>query len=273
MPPPNKRVTFEPSLIFVETPSSLPILDSPSDQDIEMITGVTEPSAKNESNSNLNGVTLQPTIIIYPTVPPETVIIPILCSIIIFPIVAASAICLLRYYNQRARAKDRFRAGFQQGASAMFAMGGRIGATGNVGNTTKPEDRPPGVGLLDTGPQFQYMPELELDTVFEAGQSQDDVSSDNPTSSQPPSDEQPEAVIEDAANPVSKNSEKINSESTKSTENVPTIPPLLPPPPLSGPSLVPPSLAQAKKAMKPLLNVKNSSVIQDNNKDISVEVI
>ena len=32
MPPPNKRVTFEPSLIFVETPSSLPILDSPSDQ-------------------------------------------------------------------------------------------------------------------------------------------------------------------------------------------------------------------------------------------------
>ena len=32
MPPPDKRVTFEPSLIFVETPSSLPILDSPSDQ-------------------------------------------------------------------------------------------------------------------------------------------------------------------------------------------------------------------------------------------------
>ena len=43
------------------------------------------------------------------SVPPQTVIIPILCSIIIFPIVAASAICLLRYYNQRARAKDRFR--------------------------------------------------------------------------------------------------------------------------------------------------------------------
>ena len=42
-------------------------------------------------------------------VPPETVIVPILCSIIIFPVVAASAICLLRYYNQRARAKDRFR--------------------------------------------------------------------------------------------------------------------------------------------------------------------
>ena len=28
----NKRITFEPSLIFVETPSSLPILDSASDQ-------------------------------------------------------------------------------------------------------------------------------------------------------------------------------------------------------------------------------------------------
>lgn len=55
------------------------------------------------------------------------------------------------------------------------------------------------------------------------------------------------------------------------TENVPTIPPLLPPPPLSGPCLVPPSLAEAKKAMKPL-NEKNSN-IEDNNKDISVEVI
>lgn len=122
MPPPNKRITFEPSLIFVETPSSLPILDSASDQvqPPDMIAGVAGPTAKNESSSNLNDVTTQPTIIIYPTVPPE----------------------------------------------------------------------------------------LELDTVFENGQSQEEESSENPTSSQPPSDEQPEAVIEDIANPVSKNHEK-----------------------------------------------------------------
>jgi len=263
MPPPNKRVTFEPSLIFVETPSSLPILDSPSDQvqppDIEMITGVTEPSAKNESNSNLNGVTLQPTIIIYPTVPPETVIIPILCSIIVFPIVAASAICLLRYYNQRARAKDRFRAGFQQGASAMFAMGGRIGATANVGNTTKP-DLPQPTGLLDTGPQFQCMPELELDTVFEGGQSEEDLSSENPTSSQPPtSDHEPENIV---VEPTQKN-----------TTIVPTISPQhSSPPTLLGPCLVPPSLAQAKKAMKPLKDSAHPST-EDINKELSVEAI
>ena len=41
--------------------------------------------------------------------------------------------------------------------------------------------------MLDVGPQFMCMPELELDTVWK---SEDDMSSENPTSSQPPSDEQ-----------------------------------------------------------------------------------
>ena len=40
--------------------------------------------------------------------------------------------------------------------------------------------------MLDVGPQFMCMPELELDTVWK---SEDDMSSENPTSSQPPSDE------------------------------------------------------------------------------------
>ncbi len=43
------------------------------------------------------------------SVQPETVIIPIVCSIIIFPIVVLATICLLKHYNERARAKDRFR--------------------------------------------------------------------------------------------------------------------------------------------------------------------
>lgn len=273
MPPPRK-VTPDPSPTLMETPSSLPILDSSQDvvqpRPPDMITGVTGGSAKNESSSSLDDVTTQPTIIIYPTVPPETVIVPILCSIIIFPIVAASAICLLRYYNQRARAKDRFRAGFQQQMGTMFAMGGKIGATEIAGDTTKPEDRPPlsGRGLLDVGPQFMCMPELELDTVWK---SEDDMSSENPTSSQPPSDEQQETKginsdknLENSENPV-KNPETIK---TNSVEIVPTIPP---PPTSLGPCLVPPSLAQAKKAMKPLSDEKTCKT--EENKDISVEVI
>ena len=43
------------------------------------------------------------------SVDPETVIVPILCSIVVFPIVVAALICLLRHYNRRARAKDKFR--------------------------------------------------------------------------------------------------------------------------------------------------------------------
>ena len=43
------------------------------------------------------------------SVQPETVIIPIVCSIIIFPIVVLATICFLKHYNERARAKDRFR--------------------------------------------------------------------------------------------------------------------------------------------------------------------
>ena len=44
------------------------------------------------------------------------------------------------------------------------------------------------------------MPELELDTVFEGGQSEEDLSSENPTSSQPPtSDHEPEDIVVEPA--------------------------------------------------------------------------
>ena len=42
-------------------------------------------------------------------VAPETVIIPIICSIVVFPVLAAGIICFLRHYNRRQRAKDKFR--------------------------------------------------------------------------------------------------------------------------------------------------------------------
>ena len=54
------------------------------------------------------------------SVQPETVIIPIVCSIIIFPIVVLATICLLRHYNERARAKDRFRS--DVGCSILFLV-------------------------------------------------------------------------------------------------------------------------------------------------------
>ena len=47
--------------------------------------------------------------LLFASVDPETVIIPILCSIFIFPVVASTVILLLRYYNRRARAKEKFR--------------------------------------------------------------------------------------------------------------------------------------------------------------------
>ena len=34
---------------------------------------------------------------------------PILISIVVFPLIAVATICLLRHYNRRARAKDKFR--------------------------------------------------------------------------------------------------------------------------------------------------------------------
>ena len=65
MPP--QKVTSNPTLMLIETPSSLPILDSSSDQENpDMITGVGP--AKNESSSaGLEDVTTQPVIVIYPT--------------------------------------------------------------------------------------------------------------------------------------------------------------------------------------------------------------
>lgn len=165
----RERGLYSSSSDSEDTPSSLPILEQMTRVN-NNFTSVSNGNTAADAQAvwqqqdqmmvvNSTFTTARPTIIIYPTVPPQTVIIPIICSIIIFPIVAASAICLLRYYNQRARAKDRFRAGFQQGASAMFAMG-RIGATSNVGKK-KPEPVKAPIN------RFQCMPELELDTVFE----------------------------------------------------------------------------------------------------------
>ncbi|KAF0306947.1 hypothetical protein FJT64_021639 [Amphibalanus amphitrite] len=48
-----------------------------------------------------------PTIIVYPTVSPETVIIPIISSIVVFPAAAFTVICCLRYRAKRARRRAK----------------------------------------------------------------------------------------------------------------------------------------------------------------------
>uniref|UniRef100_A0A8W7PV79 Uncharacterized protein n=1 Tax=Anopheles coluzzii TaxID=1518534 RepID=A0A8W7PV79_ANOCL len=56
-----------------------------------------------------NENTKRPTIVIYPTVSPETVIIPIVSCIIGFPILALLVICCLRRRAKLARDRDRRR--------------------------------------------------------------------------------------------------------------------------------------------------------------------
>jgi len=127
-----------------------------SGQTVDLIRRVTAPATR-------------ATIIIYPTIPPEVVIIPIICSIVIFPLVVVTSICLLRYYNQRARAKERFRTGFQKTAQAMMnQMGGQVDTLGQNRKSTK-KKRYEGTGLLSLDPTLPSsvgfnlgMPELEL---------------------------------------------------------------------------------------------------------------
>ncbi|CAB4067633.1 unnamed protein product [Lepeophtheirus salmonis] len=115
---------------------------------------------KNDEETSFHLVQLastsRPVIIIYPTIAPETVIIPIVVSIIVFPIFVVSAIFLLRYYNQRARAKDKFRSGMQSGAAAIFSLS-KISATNKPSSNRRNQYRD----------GFLGMPELGLGTLME----------------------------------------------------------------------------------------------------------
>lgn len=53
----------------------------------------------------------RPTIIVYPTISPETVVIPIVSCIFGFPLLALLVICCLRRRAKLARERDRRRAG------------------------------------------------------------------------------------------------------------------------------------------------------------------
>ncbi|XP_037079354.1 uncharacterized protein LOC119100357 [Pollicipes pollicipes] len=48
-----------------------------------------------------------PTLEVYPTVSPQTVVIPIVSSIIVFPAAALTVICCLRYRARRARRRAK----------------------------------------------------------------------------------------------------------------------------------------------------------------------
>ncbi|XP_039289318.1 uncharacterized protein LOC111046473 isoform X2 [Nilaparvata lugens] len=91
----------------------------------------------------------RPTIIIYPTVSPESVVIPIVSGILGFPLLALLVICCLRRRAKLARERDRRRAG-----NCVYLAG----PTGG---------RNRAVSLRSERAMSRAFPSLELDTVIE----------------------------------------------------------------------------------------------------------
>lgn len=170
------------SHLFTPNPSMMiarPRLSSPIDLTTMNDTKSALPGFSPDELLALSKVTTaRPTIVIYPTIPPETVIIPIVCSIIIFPILVAAIICFLRHYNRRARAKDKFRSAYQQGAAGLFSLANKIGTSKTVGRSKDSDsDR-----LKAPTNRFGCMPELGLDTVVEREEDDDDDDEDQSSS-------------------------------------------------------------------------------------------
>ncbi|XP_035779576.1 uncharacterized protein LOC118459887 [Anopheles albimanus] len=106
-----------------------------------------------------NENTKRATIVIYPTVSPETVIIPIVSCIIGFPILALLVICCLRRRAKLARDRDRRRnIDLQDHAVSLV----RINAIHRFNyNATR------AVSLCSERSISHSIPSLELDTILE----------------------------------------------------------------------------------------------------------
>ncbi|XP_040158946.1 uncharacterized protein LOC120897873 [Anopheles arabiensis] len=106
-----------------------------------------------------NENTKRPTIVIYPTVSPETVIIPIVSCIIGFPILALLVICCLRRRAKLARDRDRRRnIDLQDHAVSLV----RINAIHRFNYNA-----PRAVSLCSERSISHSIPSLELDTILE----------------------------------------------------------------------------------------------------------
>ncbi|XP_067009393.1 uncharacterized protein [Anabrus simplex] len=105
----------------------------------------------------------RPTIIIYPTVSPESIVIPIVSCILGFPLLALLVICCLRRRAKLARERERRRAGnydTDHGAMSLvrFSPIHRLVGSGRTARA---------VSLRSERAMSRGYPSLELDTVVE----------------------------------------------------------------------------------------------------------
>ncbi|BES93400.1 unnamed protein product [Nesidiocoris tenuis] len=113
--------------------------------------------------------TKRPTIILYPTVAPETIVIPIVSCILGFPILALMVICCLRRRAKLARERDRRRAGncdTDPGAMSL-ARFSPIHKLGVYLAGPTPPTRGRAVSLRSERALSRAFTSLELDTVLE----------------------------------------------------------------------------------------------------------
>ncbi|XP_054272458.1 uncharacterized protein LOC128992752 [Macrosteles quadrilineatus] len=109
-----------------------------------------------------------PTIYVYPTVQPETIVIPIVSCIFGFPLLALLVICCLRRRAKLARERDRRRAGnceSDPGAISLvrFSPMHRLGVY--LAGPTASRNR--AVSLRSERALSRAFPSAELDTVVE----------------------------------------------------------------------------------------------------------
>ncbi|XP_066905825.1 uncharacterized protein [Halyomorpha halys] len=121
------------------------------------------------SQQHGGGQQKRPTVIIYPTVSPETIVIPIVSCILGFPLLALLVICCLRRRAKLARERDRRRAGnceTEMGPmslarfSPMHKLGVYLAGPGGA-------QRARAVSLRSERAMSRNFPSLELDTVVE----------------------------------------------------------------------------------------------------------
>uniref|UniRef100_A0A336MJ26 CSON013068 protein n=1 Tax=Culicoides sonorensis TaxID=179676 RepID=A0A336MJ26_CULSO len=127
-----------------------------------------------------HGHNKRPTIIIYPTVSPESIVIPIVSCIFGFPILALLVICCLRRRAKLARERERRRNYDLQDAAGLSLV--RFSPIHRLTDGTKRA-----ISLRSERSMSRGFPSLELDTVIEersdAEQTQvtDLVTPDSPT--------------------------------------------------------------------------------------------
>ncbi|KAG5682442.1 hypothetical protein PVAND_011794 [Polypedilum vanderplanki] len=125
----------------------------------KLITTVATISASKESTTIINSLSSKrPTVVIYPTVTPESVVIPIVSCIFGFPLFALFIICCLRRRAKLARERDRqLNYGLQDHAVSLV----RFSPIHKLTNGSKR------AVSFCSGSISRGFPSLELDTVIE----------------------------------------------------------------------------------------------------------